>query len=106
MYYVSKLYNYHKIFIRGHSQVEKPCKIVIIIWILSPEIRYVTDQLCLECIRTPRQVVIILLFLVNDRNLMIHLSKWWKMAWGTRQDVLSQFHPILSKVGELLLVLH
>ena len=31
------------------------------------------DQLCLEGIRTPRQVVAILLFLVNDRNLMISL---------------------------------
>src|SRR6202041_1360894 len=64
------------------------------------------DQLCLECIRTPRQVVIILLLLVDDRNLMIHLLKWWKMVWGTQQDVFIQFHPILSKVGELLLVLH
>src|ERR1700720_3467909 len=63
------------------------------------------DQLCLECIRTPRQVVVILLLLVDDRNLVIHFSKWWKMVWGTRQDVLSRFHPILSKVGELLLVL-
>src|SRR6202040_2769980 len=44
-YYVSNLYERHKIFIRGHSQVEKPCKIVIIIRVLSPEIRYMT--LCL-----------------------------------------------------------
>src|ERR1700722_2488550 len=58
------------------------------------------DQLCLECIRTPRQVVVILLLFIDDWNLMIHLSKWWKMAWGTRQDVLSRFHPILSKVRE------
>src|ERR1700720_883864 len=64
------------------------------------------DQLCLECIRTPRQVVIILLLLVDDQNLVIHFLKWWKMAWGTQQDVLSLFHPILSKVRELLLVLH
>src|SRR6202040_3281365 len=59
------------------------------------------DQLCLEGIRTPRQVVAILLFLIDDRNLMIHFSKRWKVVW----DVLSRFHPILSKVGELLLVL-
>src|SRR6202041_1822885 len=45
MYYVSKSYNCHKIFIRGHSQVEKPCKIVIIIRVLSPEIRYVTSPI-------------------------------------------------------------
>src|SRR6202040_2531558 len=44
MYYVNKSYNCHKIFIRGHSLVEKPCKIIIIIWILSPEIRYVTEM--------------------------------------------------------------
>src|ERR1700722_10038992 len=42
------------------------------------------DQLCLEGIRTPRQVVAILLFLVDDRNLMIHFSKRWKVVWGTR----------------------
>src|SRR6202040_747719 len=63
------------------------------------------NQLCLEGIKTPRQVVAILLFLIDDRNLMIHFSKRWKVVWGTRQDVLSRFHPILSKVGELLLVL-
>src|ERR1700720_1783688 len=63
------------------------------------------DQLCLEGIRTPRQVVAILLFLVDDQNLMIHFSKRWKVVWGTRQDVLNRFHPILSKVRELLLVL-
>ena len=42
------------------------------------------DQLCLEGIRTLRQVVAILLFLVDDRNLMIHFSKRWKMVWGTQ----------------------
>src|ERR1700720_2498 len=56
------------------------------------------DQLCLECIRTLRQVVIILFLLVDDWNLMIHLLKWWKMVWGTWQDALSQFHPTLSTV--------
>src|ERR1700722_11271194 len=38
------------------------------------------DQLCLECIRTPRQVAIILFLLVDDWNLVIHLSKWWQMV--------------------------
>src|ERR1700720_975406 len=41
---VSNSYNCHKIFIRGHSQVEKPCKIIIIILILSPENRYMTHS--------------------------------------------------------------
>src|SRR6202040_478620 len=39
---VSNSYNCHKIFVRGHSQMEKPCKIIIIILILSPENRYMT----------------------------------------------------------------
>src|ERR1700720_68749 len=39
---VSNSYKHHKIFIRGRSQVEKPCKIIIIILILSPENRYMT----------------------------------------------------------------
>src|SRR6202041_2051570 len=38
------------------------------------------DQLCLECIRTLRQVIVILLLLVDDRNLVIHFSKKWKMV--------------------------
>src|SRR3984957_6257198 len=63
------------------------------------------NQLCLECIRTPRQVVIILLLLVEEWNLVIHLSKWWKMVRVTQQDFLSQFHLTLFKVRELLLVL-
>src|ERR1700722_13951286 len=42
------------------------------------------DQLCLKGIRTLRQVVAILLFLVNDRNLMIHFLKRWKVVWGTQ----------------------
>src|ERR1700722_14164525 len=47
MYYVSNSYNCHKIIVRGHSQVEKPCKIIIIILILSPENRYMTlGMLC------------------------------------------------------------
>ena len=36
------MYKRHKIFIRGRSPVEKPCKIIIIILILSPENRYMT----------------------------------------------------------------
>src|ERR1700720_3012728 len=42
---VSNSYNCHKIFIRGHSHLEKPCKIIIIILILSPENRYMTPIL-------------------------------------------------------------
>src|ERR1700720_3792722 len=42
------------------------------------------DQLCLECIRTPRQVVMILLPLVDDQNFLIHLSEWWMVVRGTR----------------------
>src|ERR1700720_4683981 len=62
-------------------------------------------QLCLEGIRTPRQVVAILLFLVDDRNLMIHFSKRWKVVWGTRQDVLSRFHPFFLRLGSCSLSL-
>src|ERR1700722_5590866 len=40
--YVSKSYNSHKIIVRGHRHMEKPCKIIIIILVLSPEIWYVT----------------------------------------------------------------
>src|ERR1700720_4139607 len=42
------------------------------------------DQLCLEGIRSLRQVVAILLFLINDQNLVIHLSEWCKMVRGTQ----------------------
>src|ERR1700722_305182 len=45
------------------------------------------NQLCLEGIRTPRQVVAILLFLVDARNLMIHFLKRWKVVWGDRMSI-------------------
>ena len=42
MYYVSKSWNSHKIFVKGRRHMEKPCKIINIFLIMGPKIRYVT----------------------------------------------------------------
>src|SRR6202040_72709 len=65
---VSNSYNCHKIFVRGHSQVEKCCKIIIIILILSPENRYMTTTTTMQ----HQLVVQILAALDGDHNATIY----------------------------------